>query len=174
MEDYFTGGVPFTGIKSRKDIPDAFIFSSIIDLTREYRHLFFATYDKALAAKVRSLHKIHVIDELSLLFENKMVKAALSLIENQTQLQKARKILLFHRDQIRKKLIDLIANEVAEHDFPEDKLEDFMQGVDITRVSGVRFASLDYDNLRRLTDESFALDFTAIVESEVDGVTPFR
>ena len=47
--DYFSGNAPFSGRKSRKDMPDAFIFQSVRDLSRKFDHLHVVAADGGLS-----------------------------------------------------------------------------------------------------------------------------
>ena len=56
--DYFDGSAPFSGKKSRNDIPDSFIFQTIIDLSRKRDRLHVVIADGALLEACRSISKV--------------------------------------------------------------------------------------------------------------------
>jgi hypothetical protein len=48
IDDYFTGKPPFKSLKNRNDIPDSFIWRSLLDIVEESDRLHFITADDAL------------------------------------------------------------------------------------------------------------------------------
>lgn len=67
MDAYFNGQKPFSGIKSRSDIPDAFIFCSLNELLKSNEKVIFVSSDKKFCKAICS-ENIICFDNLSDLF----------------------------------------------------------------------------------------------------------
>ncbi len=74
---YFSGSTPFSGLKSRKDFPDAFAFEAIVDLKAAMPDgdLVVVTADKAFAAQLRALGNVSMVETLEALVESDRVEA---------------------------------------------------------------------------------------------------
>jgi hypothetical protein len=94
MESYFTGDKPFRLIKCKEDIPDGFIYQSIIEIKSEIKDtLYVGVEDKGLRAALSKIKGIKACKDLYALikldeFENELKKLDLEE-ENFTLLSKA-------------------------------------------------------------------------------------
>ncbi|MFN3967752.1 PIN domain-containing protein [Flavobacterium sp.] len=61
MLSYFEGKSPFPSIKSKKDIPDAFIFEAITSISQSINPLFFVVHDKNLRDSSNKLPNVNAV-----------------------------------------------------------------------------------------------------------------
>jgi hypothetical protein len=74
---YFKGSSPFSGVKSRKDFPDAFLYEAVADLSGPdpADQVVAVTADKNLAKHLSSLPGVTRVETLEQLVESEQVKA---------------------------------------------------------------------------------------------------
>lgn len=86
---YFKGSSPFTGVKSRKDFPDAFVYEAVADLAGPGPddHLVVATADKNLSKHLSSLPGVTCIESLEQLVESEQVKVLAAEIDLEAKWQ---------------------------------------------------------------------------------------
>jgi ElaB/YqjD/DUF883 family membrane-anchored ribosome-binding protein len=70
MEDYFAGKPPFKAVKNREDIPDGFIFQTIIDLAKKYHPLHVVANDNAMRTAAAGINGIVTHDKLAAFIVN--------------------------------------------------------------------------------------------------------
>lgn len=58
LDAYFNGGPPFSGLKSRKDFPDAFLFEAIVDLATSHGDVSVVTADKNLSHHLSTIPNV--------------------------------------------------------------------------------------------------------------------
>jgi hypothetical protein len=73
IENYFKGLPPFEQIKSRKDIPDAFIFEEIKQLSNSNK-IYFLVKDNNLKKQLTDLKNINTFESLENLIQNKAIQ----------------------------------------------------------------------------------------------------
>ena len=88
MSSYFKGDPPYSSIKNRNDIPDAFIYMSIKSLSSEISPIHFITDDQNLRHSVNQLKECFTYNELSDFYESEHfedVKSEYQLIEHYSE-----------------------------------------------------------------------------------------
>lgn len=80
MANYLAGAAPFSDVKARKDIPDAYIYEAVRRHADEKHPASFVTGDENLAAAVRQIPGVMVFTELSELMAGSVIIGALDQI----------------------------------------------------------------------------------------------
>ena len=80
FDAYFEGKPPFKKIKSREDIPDAFIWQAVKRLAKTYKELHFIVADKTLRAAAEALDGITAYATLDEFVQTEECQAALEEI----------------------------------------------------------------------------------------------
>lgn len=85
MEAYFLGTAPLKAPKTRDDIPDAFIFQTILELAKSSRPLVVVAEDEKIAQASEALQDVSVYRSLGAFIESKDVQVELldiDIVEN--------------------------------------------------------------------------------------------
>lgn len=88
---YFRGAAPFTGIKARKDFPDAFAYEAITDLVNDGSNgpVVVVTADKNLAKHLSAANKITCYENLEDFVESALVTEAITGVKQEAEWQAA-------------------------------------------------------------------------------------
>ena len=74
MTSYFRGSKPFPIPKSRKDIPDAFIYEAILTINKKYGKVYFVCDDKNLRKSIGEIDNCNVFESYDNLYESDYFK----------------------------------------------------------------------------------------------------
>ncbi len=78
MDSYFKGSPPFKSIKNRNDIPDAYIWQNILDISELFSQLFIITQDGKLFDESQNKNKLIPFKSLQEFIESEYLKQAIS------------------------------------------------------------------------------------------------
>ena len=120
MCSYFNGEAPFPEPKSRKDIPDAFIYEHIKEYA-SHKPVFFICGDNNLSIKCNNLNNVVVFSSLKDFYQSDEYKPIESKYKNIEQYNKGLKVISVNASQIISK---------AREDVYGDLLVDFNQGIE--------------------------------------------
>lgn len=104
MDAYFNGGKPFSGIKKRFDIPDAFIFCSLNEVLKSNEKVIFVSSDKKFCKALLS-ENIICFESLSELFSTGPVKLDSRFFSSLEGDSKFFALVKIYEGEINKKLI---------------------------------------------------------------------
>lgn len=76
MAGYFKGSSPFSGIKNRQDIPDAFVYETVVDLAPNGPTIVAVTSDGNLRKQLSQVPGVICVEKLEQLVESPQVKEA--------------------------------------------------------------------------------------------------
>jgi PIN domain len=93
MEAYFQGHPPFTKLKIRDDIPDAFIFQTIKDVSAIEPALIVLSEDGKLANAARNIPNVIVHNSLSAMIESEPIKAEILKLDGVERMEATRDLL---------------------------------------------------------------------------------
>lgn len=88
MDSYFNGMPPFEKRKSRKDIPDAFIYEQIKDISQDFNNVIFISNDTNLRKKVEKNIEIEVYKSLEKFIKSNKIQNHLDFIKMTEQAKK--------------------------------------------------------------------------------------
>ena len=165
MNAYFDGSAPFKEKKNRSDIPDAFIYYSILDLLQDNENVIFVSQDKEFRKKINNA-KISTFDSLSDLFLCNDYKIADNFFTEIKRDDKIYFLFQYFKDEIIKKtkwqieLSDLIDDIEHEH---LDNIIGKYKSVS-SNVDSIQF---NYTSIQNISSESYLISFTAIVNQTI-------
>ena len=174
LDGYFGGRPPFASVKSRNDIPDAFIFEALRHLpVPDGEQIHAAINDSRLRDAARTLQNVETYSSLKTLFESP------ALVTAQTNLSRAaawRAWLDQYRphldtlspaiaDHIRRTAVDALAGKTVSHaEIPDDNREGT-----ITMIDDAQNIEVDWNDV-----EEFAVGILSIpITFEVDVLIDF-
>ena len=159
MSSYFSGDIPFKKIKNRSDIPDGFIYYSIIDLLEHNDKVLFISSDKSLVKRI-SGDQVVCFESLSELFLSKKYRVQDDFFQKIDNNDRAILLFKYFTDEIQRKAIhqiefsDLICSI-------EEELEDDVVGEYSDVSSSVETVTFDKNNIRSISEHTYLLPFLA-------------
>ncbi len=102
MDAYFKGATPFKEAKYRKDIPDAFIYFSMLEILKKYDHVIFISRDKEFVKNIQN-NKIITFESLKELFESDKYCLKSDYFSSLNKTDKAFAMIQFFQDEILRK-----------------------------------------------------------------------
>jgi len=131
MDAYFKGEVPFSKLKNRSDIPDAFIYCSLNELLKSHDKVIFVSSDKKFIKAIQNENVI-CFESLSSLFSEGPKRLDTEFFNSLADDNKFFTLVKIYEDEIHRKLIEEI------------------EFTDLTDVVGDRFIDIaigDYDDI---------------------------
>lgn len=171
FDSYFSGSVPFSTPKARDDIPDAFIYYSVLDLSKTLNKVFFCTNDTQLANFFKNQENIHVIKSLQEFIDLDICQVRLEQMQNKkrqsSKLEENRgknidRIIEYLNKDFDPKILEEALEEELE--FKQIEWENF--DAEITELSGIDEFDLK-SNFWGNSDEYYA-SFEAIIRVKIE------
>ena len=164
---YFSGAKPFSGPKHREDIPDSFIWETIVDLSEAHEGLVVVSSDKAIFEAARENPKIVAYQDLDSFTKSAACQAALQLLAAESvKIYMARAVALlegqeeFIRTTMENGLVDALAGkDVRSHQIPDDNNE-----ASITMVGAPDDLKLDFEQIEYYGETEIGIPFETSVE----------
>jgi hypothetical protein len=177
FEDYFEGNSPFSALKARKDIPDAFVFQDIKKISQSVDNIYVITNDqkfkKEIEEKISKTTTYSSIDEFFKDPNFKSVKEKYDnfLLEEEAMKQKSLK-LQFVKEYIKDCDVD-IKEDVSKYlskinylEFDDDNLLSDSRNAIITHIKLEDF-SISYESIKLIGNEIF-VPIIAICDANID------
>ena len=161
MNSYFSGDIPFKNVKHRPDIPDAFIYQSLKDLLKTNEKVLFISKDKNFVKKL-SNDQVVCFENLTDLFSSDEYRVRGDFFQKLKQDEKEDFLFRYFTDDIKRKAI----HEVGLSDFVYDigdELEGIAIGKYIDIFPSVEAITLDEQNIKKISKNSYLLSFSADV-----------
>lgn len=166
FDAYFTGSAPFMEKKSRKDIPDAFIYETIKDLKKEYGQIQAIVADKHLRKFLENESNIITFCSLEEFIDSETCQ---KLLESQSNIEHLELIVndLKANTLDLEKIIEtdyleqLIGETIRDDYIPDDNNEATIEGV--YEPESIEF---DFENLKYYGDQIISIPFTFQLEAE--------
>ncbi|MBL7909899.1 MAG: hypothetical protein JNJ41_02445 [Bacteroidia bacterium] len=165
FENYFEGNSPFSSLKSRKDIPDAFIFESLKKISKKFK-IHFVVEDGNLYNKCKE-EKIIVHKNFDDLYSTEEFKAALNLQEELNKSSALMPQLLEGLEEI-KEAIEVHfydgfkTKHIVDRHLPSDNFEGEVTGIE--NIISIQML----DNKIKFIDGSYYLPAIVMAECFVD------
>lgn len=152
---YFEGLPPFKSVKSRNDIPDAFIYQTIEKLSQEGEvHLI--SGDENLRDKCNDLKTVNVHSTFQELYENesfKVNRAKYEVLKANQRVTDAKNILLDNLDQFEIAASEFIHRldslSITDLQIPSDDNQATIEAIDYSKTS------VDTDNIQFIDDKFY-------------------
>lgn len=177
FEDYFEGNSPFSALKARKDIPDAFVFQDIKKISQSVDNVYVITNDqkfkKEIEEKISKTTTYSSIDEFFKDPNFKSVKEKYDnfLLEEEAMKQKSLK-LQFVKEYIKDCDVD-IKEDVSKYlskinylEFDDDNLLSDSRNAIITHIELEDFY-ISYESIKLIGNEIF-VPIIAICDANID------
>lgn len=167
MDAYFRGSKPFKSLKSRNDIPDGFIYFSLLDLLQKEEEILFLSNDKHFVARI-SEDRIKTFESLSGVFSKAEYRVDETFFSNLKDGDRWYHLFQYFKEEIirkSKKEIDYsdLMYDMGSH-FCNDVIGDLRETY--SEVEAVQF---DHINIRTITTHSYLVPFLADVEIAVSS-----
>lgn len=159
MASYFSGNAPFKNIKNRSDIPDGFIYCSIVDLLEDNKKVLFVSHDKNLTNRIRS-DKLICFENLSDLFSSDKYRIQEEFFHQLEESVKAKYLIKYFADDVHRKSEREIEISDIIDDF-ESNVVDNIIGEYVSFSTNVESLELDIENIIAISEFSYLLPFSA-------------
>gem|GEM_PF-6439254 len=180
FEDYFEGNPPFSALKARKDIPDAFIFQDIkkisqsVDVDNVYVITNDQKFNKELEEKIPKTTTYSSIDEFFKDPNFKSVKEKYDnfLLEEEEAMKQKSLKLQFVKEYIKdcdvdiKKDVSKYLSKINYLEFDDDNLLSDSRNAIITHIELEDF-SISYESIKLIGNEIF-VPIIAICDANID------
>lgn len=167
MDSYFCGETPFSGVKNRNDIPDAFIYCSIKDILEENEKVVFVSGDKKFCEQVQG-ERVMCFESLSKLFSDGPAKMDARFFRSLSADDKFFALVTIYEDEIHEKLVqeievtgldDIVGNEFVERAVGEYK----------DMVTNVIEIDKRYKDAQKTSDLAYLVSFEAKLKCAVES-----
>lgn len=172
MDAYFQGSKPFKSLKNRTDIPDAFIYFSLLDILQENKEVLFLSQDQNFVGRI-SDPRILVFGKLSDVFSKTEYKVSESFFSNLKEDDRAYHLFQYFKEEIvhkSKKQIDrsnLLSD--IENDFTNDVIGEYRE-----TYSEVEDIVFDHGATRVISNYSYLVPFVADIEITVSSLASYQ
>lgn len=167
MSSYFSGDVPFKKTKNRSDIPDGFIYYSIVDLLKFSEKVLFISSDKSLVKRISS-DQVVCFESLSELFSSDEYRIQDNFFQKLENNDRAIYLFKYFTDEIQRKAIHQI--ELSDLVYRiEEELEDDVVGEYSDVFSRVETVTFDEKNIKIISNNSYLLPFSANLVHSVNS-----
>jgi hypothetical protein len=162
MDAYFRGLPPFNAAKSRKDIPDAFIYAVLLALAGEPGGVAFVSCDRRFLEACRAAGGVALFDSIPAFLASEAVRARQVSVDDERRLTSARTLLVRSESVVRFKSesainLFLMTNPTV---FPEPS--DSESG-GVWSWPDISLDELDLHQLQDLSPNDWVLPFTATI-----------
>jgi len=169
MDAYFKGSKPFKSLKNRNDIPDAFIYFSLLDMLRNEEEILFLSGDKHFVSRI-SEQRIHTFESLSDVFSKIEYRINETFFSNLKDGDRAYHLFQYFKEEIVRKskhqidLSDLLYNIERVFWNNVNVIGEFRE-----TYSKVEAITFDHSTTRTITSHSYLVPFVADVEITVSS-----
>lgn len=159
MDAYFSGSKPFSSVKNRNDIPDAFILCSLHEILKSNEKVIFVSSDKKFIKSIQC-DNIKCFESLSELFVSGPAKLDVNFFNSLDVNDKFLSLTKIYEDEINKKLV-----EELEYSDIDDILGEHLRGNTIGEYdeTSVKVVKLEkkYSEARSISRLSYLVSFDA-------------
>lgn len=167
MQDYFEGKAPFKSLKNRNDIPDGFIFQTIVDLATRHQPLHVVANDNAMRAAAAEVDGVVAHDKLGTFIDTQECRAALEALTEEVvaeNVQRAGSLLSRATRQLKDAIDSKLTSEldgetVTDIAIPDDNHEGM-----IYMMNDPSDVSFDFEKTEYYGDNEIGIPFEAITE----------
>lgn len=167
MSSYFNGDAPFKKAKNRSDIPDGFIYCSIVDLLEYNDKILFISSDKSLVKRITS-DQVICFESLSKLLSSEEHGIQDDFFKKLNNSDKEIFLFKYFVDEIQRKAIHQIELSDLIYSIEEELGEDVV-GEYSDVFSCVETISFDEENIRLISKNIYLLPFSADIVHSVNS-----
>lgn len=159
MDAYFNGAKPFKDAKNRSDIPDAFVYFSILGLLKSIDKIVFISRDKELTKRITDV-KIETFESLADLFSCEGYSIPGEYFTKLQPNDKAHFLFQYFKKEIIKKIKRQIELSEIFPDMEQELINETIGEYKDLSVSAENI-ELDFETVRVISDLSYLISFTA-------------
>jgi rRNA-processing protein FCF1 len=171
MNDYFEGAAPFSSVKHREDIPDSFIWQTVLDVANKKKHVYFIANDGQLFKAAKTLTNVTAHKTLEEFVESAEFQKAIDDLTTEAvarNISRAKRMIPKNekalQEMVESDIVDALANRtVHESRIPDDIGEGL-----IMLVGGAEDLTFDFDNIEFYGGSEIGIPFTTTVECELN------
>ena len=168
MDAYFKGEKPFSKIKNRSDIPDAFIYCSLKDLQENNDKVIFVSSDKKFSQIIQN-KKLICFENLSDLFSKGPSKLDAQFFNSLDDKNRVFTLVNIFEDEIRRKLVWEIELSLITDDIVQ-KFIDIVIGEFKDVLISVLYLKIHINEIKNISELSFLVPFAAKVNYFVESI----
>jgi|GEM_PF-2877686 len=112
IKSYFEGDAPFKEVKRREDFPDAFIYESVVDLSKKVMQLYFISNDATFNNSFRSTPNIKVFRKLTDFLKGEETKDLVASFTIKREMPRIREFLKCNEELLYKRFRERIEDEL--------------------------------------------------------------
>jgi PIN domain len=166
FEDYFSGGPPFKRRKNRDDIPDAFIFQAIRDLSTRVGSLYAVTNDTRLGETAGQITGVMVFRTINEFIQHEPIQRLLKADKLNAELAPLVDQLKRQGSMILELLVQSLDSILISEKIPPDGLPYGEAWREIDAVLKVFDARLNFDTIEYYGEATFLVSFDCVVRAE--------
>jgi hypothetical protein len=152
VSDYFSGRIPFKAAKNRNDLPDSFVWHTIVDIAKQYRPLHIVSADWGMCAAASSLEGIVVHDKLAAFIDTGDCRKALEELGEQAVAKNAERAGAILRSVLERLefavasdiLVSLDGKTVSDDSIPDDNNEGMIYLINSPSEINFAFDKVEY------------------------------
>jgi PIN domain len=166
-DDYFSGAPPFTSVKHRGDIPDSFIWQTILDLEQKHRPLCVIAEDGALCGAAGQRPYISAYKSLEEFIQTPGLQAALKGLTDKTvatNVERSTALLQTQNQRLADSLEHTIVKALSGRTVHHDSIPDDNNSAMIISVDAPKDLVFDFMNIEYYGENEIGVSFEASAE----------
>lgn len=168
MNAYFNGDKPFKEVKYRQDIPDAFIYFSILEILKKYDQVVFISRDKEFIKHIQN-DKVVIFESLKDLFESDSYCLKNEHFSSLNKTDKAYNMIQYFKDEILRKAERAIELSDLVYDIEHEVIDKVIGEYKNIATTATKI-SLDYSNIKFITEYSYLVNFNAEINQSLSSI----
>jgi hypothetical protein len=171
MNDYFAGEAPFSSSKHREDIPDSFIWQTVLDLADKKENVYFIANDGQLFKAAKTVSNVTAHNTLDEFVESPEFQKVIEELTTEAvarNIARAKRILpknerALHAMLERDIVGALTSRTIHDSSIPDDNAEGLIIG-----VGGPEDLTFDFDSVEFYGGNEIGVPFTTTVDCELN------
>lgn len=171
MNDYFAGEAPFSSVKHREDIPDSFIWQTVLDVATKKKRVYFVANDGQLFKAAKALSNVTAHRTLDEFVESPEFQKAIEELTTEAvarNIARAKRILPKNETALKKMLETEIVNALANRTVHDSSIPDDNSEGLIISVGGPKDITFDFGNVEFYGGSEIGIPFTTTVDCELN------
>ncbi len=167
IKDYFAGKPPFKAVKNRNDIPDSYVWQTILDLAKTYNALHVVSNDGAVYGAAAGVQGVVAYKRLSEFIDTQQCRAALEALADEAvadNVERAGKLLPTAKRQLEFALGNEIIDELDGKTVTDSRIPDDTNEGMIYMINEPSDVSFGFNKVEYYGDSEIGVPFEAITE----------
>jgi hypothetical protein len=171
---YFAGEIPFSKAKSRTDIPDAFIWQSVLDILKAYEPLHVVVADKRLRTYAESVKGMTTYEDLPQFIQTEACQAALKKMDEQNVFENSMRVAALFKEDTTEWIDhfrDITRLVLEDRSFRDDDVPSAEHEARILSADDAEF-EFQFDQTEYYGAGEIEIPFTVLVQSKIQYTLP--